>query len=126
MDLQERVSLKKADRKELYCLEPPFPKTNFLMELSNACNHACIFCTHQKMQRKVGFMDKSFAFNILQQAYDLGTREVGFYATGEPFLINDLADYVAKAKEIGYTYVYLTSNGALATPKKVKEVIDSG
>ena len=126
MDLQERVLLKKADRTELYCLEPPFPKTNFLMELSNACNHACIFCTHQKMQRKVGFMDKSFAFDILRQAYDLGTREVGFYATGEPFLINDLADYVAKAKEIGYTYVYLTSNGALATPEKAKAVIDSG
>lgn len=126
MDLQERVSLKKADRTELYCLEPPFPKTNFLLELSNACNHACIFCTHQKMQRKVGFMDKAFAFDILRQAYELGTREVGFYATGEPFLIPDLADYVAKAKEIGYTYVYLTSNGALATPEKIKAVVDSG
>ena len=32
MDLQERVLLKKANREELYCLEPPFPKTNFLME----------------------------------------------------------------------------------------------
>ena len=53
MDLRERVLLKKADREELYCLEPPFPKTNFLMELSNACNHECIFCAHQKMQRKM-------------------------------------------------------------------------
>lgn len=126
MDLQERVRLKKADRNELYTLEPPFPKSNFLMELSNACNHACIFCAHQKMKRKIGKMDKQLAFDILQQAYDLGTREVGFYATGEPFLVNDLPEYIKKAKEIGYTYVYLTSNGSLATPEKVKAVIDSG
>ena len=30
MDLQERVWLKKADRSDLYTLEPPFPTTNFL------------------------------------------------------------------------------------------------
>lgn len=125
-DLAERVSLKKADRSELYVLEPPFPKTNFLMELSNGCNHACIFCAHQKMQRKVGRMDKGLAFDLLQQAYELGTREVGFYATGEPFVVRDLADYVAEAKRLGYTYVYLTSNGSLATPERVRPVIEAG
>ena len=126
VDLEERVRLKKANRNELYSLEPPFPKTNFLIELSNACNHACIFCAHQKMQRKVGRINKDKCFSILQEAYDLGTREVGFYATGEPFLISDLDSYVRKAKEIGYTYVYLTSNGALATPEKIRAVIDAG
>lgn len=126
VDLQERVRLKTADRDELYSLEPPFPTTNFLMELSNACNHACIFCAHQKMKRKIGKMDKAFAFDILQQAYDLGTREVGFYATGEPFLVKDLPDYIRKAKDIGYTYVYLTSNGSLATPERIRAVIDAG
>lgn len=126
VDLQERVRLKTASRDELYSLEPPFPTTNFLMEVSNACNHACIFCAHQKMQRKVGKINKDLAFNILQQAYDLGTREVGFYATGEPFLVTDLPDYIRKAKEIGYSYVYLTSNGSLATPEKIRAVIDAG
>ena len=126
VSLDERVRLKKADRSELYTLEPPFPKTNFLMELSNVCNHACIFCTHQKMQRKVSKMNQSTGFRILQEAYDLGTREVGFYATGEPFLVPELPEYIRKAKEIGYTYVYLTSNGSLATPEKIRSVIDAG
>lgn len=126
MNLQERVALKKATRKELYCLEPPFPYTNFLIETSNACNHSCIFCAHQKMKRKIGKIKPEFVYNILQQAYDLGTREVGFYATGEPFLVNELPDYIKKAKEIGYTYVYLTSNGSLAIPKKIREVLDAG
>lgn len=98
MNLQERVSLKKADRSELYCLEPPFPISNFLIETSNACNHACIFCAHQKMKRKIGKIKKEFVFDILQQAYDLGTREVGFYATGEPFLVPEIARIHKKSK----------------------------
>ncbi len=126
VDLMERVRLKKANRDNLYSLEPPFPRSNFLIEVSNGCNHACLFCTHQKMKRSVSKINKDKAFDILQQAYDLGTREVGFYATGEPFIINDIADYIKKAKEIGYTYVYLTSNGALATPEKIRAVIDAG
>ena len=100
MNLEERVRLKKANRRELYSLEPPFPYTNFLIELSNACNHACIFCTHQKMKRPVGFIKEDLLYQVLQQAYDLGTREVGFYATGEPFIVNILSKYVTKAKEI--------------------------
>ncbi len=126
VDLAERVRLKKANRDNLYSLEPPFPRSNFLIELSNACNHACIFCTHQKMRRKIGRINRDLCYDILQQAYDLGTREVGFYATGEPFIITDLHEYIKKAKEIGYTYVYLTSNGALATPDRIRQVIDAG
>ena len=123
MNLQERVNLKKMDRSELYSLEPPFPKSNFLIETSNACNHECIFCAHQKMKRKVGKIKKELVFDLLQQAYDLGTREVGFYATGEPFLVPELPEYIKRAKDIGYTYVYLTSNGLLATPEKIEPLL---
>ncbi len=126
VDLQERVRLKKANRSELYCLTPPFPKSNFLMEISNMCNHNCIFCAHQKMKRKPRIMNKETGFRILKEAYDLGTREVGFYATGEPFLSKDLPDYIREAKRLGYTYVYLTSNGSLASPDKIKKVIEAG
>lgn len=126
MDLQQRVALKKADRNELYTLEPPFPTTNFLLELSNACNHKCLFCAHQKMKRKVGKMKPEMVESALRQAYDLGTREVGMYATGEPFIVPELADYVRLAKNIGYEYVYITSNGALATPERIRAVVDAG
>ena len=116
VSLDERVRLKKADRSELYTLEPPFPKTNFLMELSNVCNHACIFCAHQKMQRKVSKMNQSTGFRILQEAYDLGTREVGFYATGEPFLVPELPEKIRSVIDAGldsikfsinFKYIYL-------------------
>ena len=126
MDLQERVSLKKAERTELYTLEPPFPATNFLLELSNACNHKCLFCAHQKMKRRVGKMAPEMVESVLRQAYELGAREVGMYATGEPFIVPELPEYIRLAKEIGYTYVYLTSNGSLATPERIRAVVDAG
>lgn len=126
MTLAERVKLKTEERVELYKLEPDFPYTNFLIEISNVCNHACIFCTHQKMTRATGFIDEPLLYSILQQAYDLGTREVGFYATGEPFASPNLHEYVKKAKDIGYSYVYLTTNGSIATPEKLKAAVQAG
>jgi cytidyltransferase-like protein len=126
MNLQERVDLKKSERSDIYTLEPPFPRTNFLIETSNACNHDCIFCAHRKMKRKVGFIKPETVERVLREAFELGTREVGFYATGEPFLVKQLPDYIGLAKNIGYEYVYLTSNGALATPDKIRAVTDAG
>jgi phosphoenolpyruvate phosphomutase len=78
------------------------------------------------MTRKVGKIKAEFMFDILEQAYALGTREVGFYATGEPFIVPELPEYIKKAKEIGYEYIYLTSNGVLATPERARAVIDAG
>jgi len=78
------------------------------------------------MTRKIGKIKPEFVFDILGQAYVLGTREVGFYATGEPFLVPELPAYIQKAKEIGYEYVYLTSNGSLATPERIRAVVDAG
>lgn len=109
-----------------FSLEPEFPKNRFLVELSNYCNHACIFCANQKMQRKVGHIDKELLHRVLEEAYELGTREVGFYTTGEPFVSKDLEIHVKKAKEIGYDYVYITTNGSLASPDRVQRLLEYG
>lgn len=106
-------------------LLPNFPK-NILIELTNACNHKCVFCANRKMTRKVGFIDKEFLINILKQANSLGAKEVGYYATGEPFMCKDLSEYVKKAKDIGYEYIYITTNGELATEDRIKGVVDAG
>lgn len=106
-------------------ITPLFPK-NMLIELTNICNHNCIFCANSKMTRKKGTIDEKFLFRILKEAFDAGTTDVGFYATGEPFMSNNLAEYVKEAKEIGYKYVYITTNGALATQERIEKVIEAG
>ncbi|MBU1568310.1 MAG: radical SAM protein [Proteobacteria bacterium] len=104
---------------------PPFPKS-MLVEVTNACNHACIFCANSKMTRKKGAIGRQLLLSVLAQAYELGTREVGFYSTGEPFLYKDLEWALREAKKVGYQYIYLTSNGALANLERMKVLIASG
>jgi len=78
------------------------------------------------MTRKRGEMSKEFLCKILNEAYGSGIREVGFYTTGEPLLAKNLVFAIKLAKEIGYEYVYITSNGALATMDRIVPVIEAG
>lgn len=112
-------------RESIITLTPPIPK-NILIELSNICNHQCIFCANKKMKRKKGVIDRNFCLNIIKQAYDAGTREIGFYLTGEPFVCKELEEYVEYAKKLGYTYIYITTNGALASLERVKKLVENG
>lgn len=57
---------------------PPFPKT-MLLETTNYCNHSCIFCSHAKMTRSKGFMDKELAFKIMKESYRGGIRSRVLY-----------------------------------------------
>ena len=77
------------------------------------------------MARKKRECDKQFTMNILKEAYQNGTREVGFYMIGEPLMNADIDEFVSFAKETGYEYVYLTTNGALADIDRMKSLIRS-
>ncbi len=107
-------------------LLPDFPKKNLLIEVSNICNSSCIFCANRKMTRTRGKINEELLKNILIDAYDLGVREVGFYTTGEPLVNTNLNLYIKIAKEIGYNYIYITTNGILAQIDIMKELISAG
>lgn len=102
-----------------------FPK-NMLMELTNMCNDSCIFCANSKCTRKGGIIKPELAERILKEAYSLGTREVGFYQTGEPLLDQNLERYISFAKKLGYEYVYITTNGALLTKERAERIVSAG
>lgn len=113
----------KIDKKQLY---PPFPKKNLLIELTNACNCNCIFCANSKMKRKRKYINQELATKVLNEAFELGTREVGFYTTGESLLNKDVAKYIKIAKVIGFEYVYLTTNAILLDEEKIEEIVIAG
>lgn len=124
MEIDERII-------EKYCSQqhdilPPFPTKNLLIEVTNCCNNKCIFCYNQYMQRQKAFIDENICVKALSEAYDLGCREVGFYVTGEPLLNNNLEKYIAEAKKIGYDYIYITTNGILATLDRVVGLYEAG
>ena len=103
---------------------PPFPREVFF-DITSACNCKCFFCANTKIGKGL-YLDKSLTFRLLQDFYDMGTREVGLYATGEPFLSEDLPDFVLRAKKVGYDYIFTVSNGCLAVPKRAKPVLCAG
>ncbi|MCX6077373.1 MAG: radical SAM protein [Campylobacterales bacterium] len=108
-----------------YSLTPPFPREIFL-EVNNTCNHKCFFCANEKMTRDKSFIDDKLAKRIMQESFEAGSRDITFYATGEPLIFPLLDEYIKFAKQIGYEYVFLTSNGALSTTSKMKDIIDAG
>lgn len=78
------------------------------------------------MHRPFGNCDKRLMSGIIQQAFELGTREVGFYLTGEPLLSSDLEYYVGLCKQIGFEYIYITTNGVFAEKERIRKLCEAG
>jgi len=96
------------------------------VEISNNCNHNCIFCGRNKINKTGGFINDDFFLRIMKEAFDEGVREVGLFINGEPFTDPKLAKRIETSKKIGYEYVYITTNGSLAVPDRLQSVIDAG
>lgn len=105
---------------------PDFQQTELMLELSNICNHRCVFCQNRLLTRKKIQMNEKLVYRLLHEAAGLGIKRVGMMMTGEPFVSKHLAEYIAFAKEAGFEYVFITTNGALATPQKASKVFDAG
>jgi pyruvate-formate lyase-activating enzyme len=108
-----------------YDPQPPFPK-NIMFEVTNSCNQACSFCGNSAMRRPARKASTPLVYSVLEQARELGAEEAGFYTTGEPFLHSRLEEFVREAKELGYSYTYISTNGSLVSPARGKDVIDNG
>ena len=108
-----------------YPLEAPFPK-NLMIELTNACNLRCSMCYNRLMRRKKGFMDMDTYKLVLDNAAEIGIKMIGLYTTGESFLHPQIFDFIKLAKDKGFEYVYLTTNGNVLNEEKIKKIFESG
>lgn len=102
-----------------------FPK-EIMIEITNNCNNRCFFCGSIISERKRGFMESGLMKRLIREAYENGAQKISFHGMGEPFLEPKLSEYVSLAKELGYQYIYLDTNGILATPDRVNPVLDAG
>lgn len=112
-------------RESSFDLKPPFPG-NCIVEVTNACNHACVFCANPRMRRKISRLPLLLFTRFIREAASLGLKEVGFYSTGEPLLVHNLHEFVRAATEAGVGYTYITTNGALASPDRIVPLIEAG
>jgi len=81
--------------------------------LTDTCNLRCIQClyktelTFQLKRKEIPFHE---AISLMTQMYHLGATKVTFMG-GEPTLYKKLPELIATAKQIGYSYVRMDTNG---------------
>lgn len=72
-------------------------------------------------------MDRNLFDRLLAEMRSAGVEEIGLFYLGESFLVHWLPEAVAYAKKsIGFPYVFLTTNGTLATGKRCEQLFRSG
>lgn len=96
------------------------------MELNTRCNYSCTFCVRSVRENDCIDMDRSMYSRIIRELRDAGVEELGLFYINEPFTCSWLHEAIAEAKEVGFPYVFLTTNGANATPNKVRKCMEAG
>lgn len=98
---------------------------NFLwLEITPKCNLNCIHCyadstPYNALECKIKYNDW---VNILFEAYTLGCRQIQFIG-GEPTIHPDLIKLIAKAREIGYDFIEVYTNGISISDKMFEAFI---
>lgn len=104
----------------------PVPKRVYL-ELTARCDLQCLHCAGAMHERHRGDMDYAFFLRTATTLRSLGVRELGLSYLGEPFLCRWLPEAIRHAKrELGFPFVFLTTNGRMATPERVRDCIEAG
>jgi radical SAM protein with 4Fe4S-binding SPASM domain len=104
----------------------PIPRS-VKIELTGRCNFACAFCAREMMLRDQKDMDKDLFKRLALEMRRAGVEELGLFYLGESFMVPWLPEAIAYAKDVcGYPYVFLTTNGSLATADRVRACMEAG
>jgi hypothetical protein len=126
MSITERIDRITLLTDEYRSPTPPVPKS-VKIELTARCDYRCFFCASSQRLRDKADIDRTFFQRVLQDLRALGVEEIGLFYLGESFLCRWLSEAVAYAKqECGYPYVFLTTNGRMATPERVRACMQAG
>lgn len=114
-----------ADRRSV---RPPAPRA-VKVELSPRCNYRCGFCALRTRERQPSRdMPWDLFLRVAALLKGAGVEEVGLFYLGEPFMNPALlrAAVAHLKRDLGIPYVFLTTNGSLASRDAVRAVMDAG
>ena len=97
------------------------------IELTAECQLRCFFCATSHGLRAKGHMDFDLFMRLVESFRIAGVEELGLFYLGESMLYPQLVEAVRYAKGVcKFPYVFLTTNGLLATPEKVTQLFYAG
>jgi len=95
------------------------------IEITANCNYRCTFCV-KSLRADEGHMDRALYSRLIREMREAGVEELGVFYIGESFTCPWIAEAISEAKTVGFPYVFLTTNGAAATPDKLRACMDAG
>ncbi|MCR4300695.1 MAG: radical SAM protein [Sulfuricaulis sp.] len=128
MTITERIDAITGLVPEVCCEAPPAPRS-VKIELTGRCNYACSFCALRTREKQPALdMDFGLFTRMTRQMREAGVEEIGIFYLGEtltnPVLAVAAVDYLKR--DLGMPYVFLTSNGSLATEPIVRGLMRAG
>lgn len=97
------------------------------IELTGRCNFKCSFCARSMVLRDQLDMDRALFERLVLELRAAGVEELGLFYLGESFLVPWLHQAISFAKTVaGFPYVFLTTNGSLATPRRLDRIFRAG
>ena len=108
-----------------HSVTPPCPKS-VKIELTARCDLQCFFCASAMRLRDKRDMDWSFLTGLLRDLRQAGVEEIGMFYLGESLLYKRLPEAIALARELGFPYIFLTTNGRMATPERLRACMEAG
>lgn len=126
MGITDKIIASNNVEKKLY---PSFEGRTLNIEISGRCNEKCIYCQYyaKGVHKSLGMIDEELFYRVTKEARELGITDVGLYMVGEPLLNPNIYKYVDYLKhEIGFEYVYISTNGILLTPDNLEKLVAAG
>jgi MoaA/NifB/PqqE/SkfB family radical SAM enzyme len=125
MNITSRIDNITKMPKEYCTAVLPAPKS-CKIEITGRCNYKCAFCAHINVARRHGEMDRNLFNRIIVELKNEGVQEVGLFFLGEPFMCKWLEEAIKYTKDAGISYVFLTTNGSLASPSRLEKCFRAG
>jgi radical SAM protein with 4Fe4S-binding SPASM domain len=104
----------------------PAPKS-VKIELTGRCNYSCSFCARSLVLRDQQDMSRGMFERLALEMRKAGVEELGLFYLGESMMCAWLEEAVKFAKrEAKFDYVFLTTNGSLAKPQRLRKLFYAG
>jgi len=123
--ITDRIDAITDIRPTLEALMWPAPRS-VKIELTGKCNLACGYCARSQNLRDQQEMSRPLFQRLANELAMSGVQELGLFYLGESFMVSWLDWAVQFAKTVGFPYVFLTTNGTLAKPRKTEAIIRAG
>lgn len=105
------------EKKENIIKEKDYPFYVYL-SLSNMCNANCIFCDVKQNTEKKCNID---VYKLIDELYLLGTKYIHFTGGGEPFINDDIYNYMEYCTKKNINIIFI-SNGLNLNEEKIKKL----